>query len=291
MRWEQFDWLIEAALEEDMAREDVTTAALIDPLCTCRAEVVAKQEGVICGLPLAGRTARLLDAALELDVSVPDGTPVQAGTMVARLSGPAASLLSVERTMLNFVQRLSGTATLTRRFVDRVAGTGVRILDTRKTTPGWRVLEKYAVRCGGGENHRMGLNDQVLIKDNHLRLRASPRGTAWSVAGAIEAVRRTAGELKVEVEVHSLQQLLEALSAGADIIMLDNMTPDQVRVAVETKRACGAKTPSVEEALLEASGTISLDNVRAYAEMGVDLISIGALTHSAPALDISLDMF
>ncbi len=291
MRWEQFDWLIEAALGEDGARDDVTTAALVDRLRTCEAQIVVQQDGVICGLPLACRTTRALDPELTLDAVAADGAAVCAGTVVARLAGPAASLLSVERTMLNFLQRLSGTASLTRRFADAVAGTGAVILDTRKTIPGWRALQKYAVRCGGGRNHRMALNDQVLIKDNHLRLSAGPKGARWTVRGAVEAARLAAGGMMVEVEIESVHQLQEALSAAADIIMLDNMTPDQVRAAVQTARASGARTPSGERPLLEASGTIGLDNVRAYAEAGVDRISIGALTHSAPALDMSLHIF
>ena len=283
MRWEDFDWLIEAALEEDTARRDVTTLALIDPGMVCEAEVVVRQEGVICGLPLAERICAIFERQLLFRALRADGLRVQAGVAVAALGGPAAAVLSIERTMLNFLQRLSGTATLTRRYVEAVQGTGARILDTRKTTPGWRALEKYAVRCGGGANHRMSLSDQVLIKDNHLRLRQehSPGG---GPAEAIQAAREGAAGLTVEVEVESLEELRQALRARPDIIMLDNMTPDRVAEAVRLAKAADAPPR------LEVSGGVDLAGARAYAEAGVDFLSVGALTHSAPALDIALDI-
>ena len=184
MRWQEFDRLIEAALQEDRARRDVTTGALIDPALSCEADVVAKQEGVICGLPLVERVCKLFDERLDFRSVCEDGAAVGQGTVVAALTGPAASVLSVERTVLNFLQHLSGTATLTRRHVEAVAGTGAEILDTRKTTPGWRALQKYAVRCGGGRNHRMGLGDQVLIKGNHLRLWCARQSATAGIAGA-----------------------------------------------------------------------------------------------------------
>jgi len=209
--------------------------------------------------------------------------------VVATLAGPAASVLSIERTMLNFLQHLSGVATLTRRFVDAVRGTGAQILDTRKTIPGWRALQKYAVRCGGGVNHRTGLSDQVLIKDNHLRvvLRAAGRGVGaqGGIAGAVQKARQASEGLLLEVEVENLQQLREALTAGPDIVLLDNMRPGEVRRAAALVRACRA---AGGRPLIEASGGVTLRNVRAYAEAGADRIAIGALTHSAPALDLSL---
>ena len=288
MQWESFDWLIEAALEEDGAQRDVTTEALLSPEPVCEAEVVVRQEGVVCGLPLAARTCTLFDERLQLRPLCRDGLPVQSGTVAALVAGPAASILRIERTLLNFLQRLSGVATLTLRFCEAVAGTGAEVFDTRKTTPGWRALEKYAVRCGGGRNHRMGLSDQILIKDNHLRVRCRQMAAACDLSAshpirdAVEAARHAAGDLQVEVEVGSLAELEEALSARPDIIMLDNMSAEQVRTAAAMVRSLGAAP------LLEASGGISLRNVRAYAEAGADMISVGALTQSAPALDIAL---
>ncbi len=290
MRWQDYDWLIEAALSEDGARRDVTTGALIDPEQVCEAEVLVGADGVICGLPLAQRVAALFDDRLEFRAVCDDGDLVAAGNVVATLRGPAASVLKIERAMLNFLQRLSGIATLTRRFCEAVDGAGAEILDTRKTTPGWRRLEKYAVRCGGGHNHRMGLDDQVLIKDNHLRLLAERRpvgaqGGAGAISEAILAARHAAPDKLIEVEVESLAELAEALSGGPDVVLLDNMTPEQVREAAELVRR---ESPEGGRPLLEASGAINLGNVRAYAKAGADRISVGALTHSAPALDISL---
>jgi nicotinate-nucleotide pyrophosphorylase (carboxylating) len=286
MDWMQFDDLIEMALEEDGARKDATTNALIDPGIRCEADMIAKEEGVICGLPLGARICELFDADLQLHASTGEGTHVVPGTEVATIEGPAGSLLKVERTMLNFLQRLSGVASVTRRFVEAVAGTGARILDTRKTTPGWRVLEKYAVRCGGGTNHRMGLNDMVLIKDNHIRLRS--RGeTRTPLASAVERARAAAPTLEIEVEVESLLELREVLDARPDYVLLDNMAPQQVASARDVIReACGeGGGPQIE-----ASGGIGLDTVRDYADAGADRISIGGLTHSAPALDVSLNI-
>jgi len=285
MHWECFDGLIQAALTEDRARRDVTTRALVGPGVVCDAMLVVKQHGVICGLPLAGRLCQLFDERVQFHACREDGSRVEPGTTVAELTGPAASVLSIERTMLNFLQRLSGVATLTRLFVDAIEGTGAQLLDTRKTTPGWRALEKYAVRCGGGTNHRMSLADQVLIKDNHLRLWRTGGQPGRGIAAAIEAAR-TSG-LPVEVEVESLEELADALRAAPDIVMLDNMTPEEVRRAVESVRSHRPAAPG-GRTLVEASGAMTLANVRAYAEAGADRISVGALTHSAPALDISL---
>ncbi len=285
MEWAQFDWLLDAALEEDAARNDVTTRALVPEDLDAEAEVRAGAEGVICGLSLAGRLAARFDLRVSFEERRRDGDRVEPGVALARLSGPAASILSVERTMLNFLQRLSGVATLTARFVEQVRGTGARIYDTRKTTPGWRRLEKYAVVCGGGCNHRMDLGDEALIKDNHLALTAAQ--SAENVRRAVEKVRAACPGLRVEVEVEDLAQLESALAAGPDVIMLDNMTPDQFRQAVSV---VAAKCAEGSRPLLEASGAITLANASAYATAGADRISIGALTHSAPALSLSLEI-
>lgn len=281
MRWEEFDWLLDAALVEDRAREDVTTRALVPEGRMARAVVRAGAAGVVCGLPLAHRIAERFDKRLRFEECTADGERVRPGGAVARLEGPAASILAVERPMLNFLQRLSGISTLTARYVEAVAGTEARVYDTRKTTPGWRALEKWAVRCGGGCNHRMDLAEQALIKDNHLALMGASR-----VRAAVERVRRANPGVPVEVEVEDMAQLEEALSAGPDMILLDNMTPDEVRRAVEfvREKSAGAR-PQVE-----ASGGITLQNVAAFARAGADRISVGALTHSAPAFDLSLEV-
>lgn len=285
MDWERFDWLIDRALEEDRARQDVTTRALVPPGRRAEAEVRAGAEGVACGLPLVRRVAARFDPHLEFQECVREGERVRPGAVMARLSGPAASVLSVERTILNFLGRLSGVATLTAQFVENVKGTKARIYDTRKTTPGWRELEKYAVRCGGGCNHRMNLADQALIKDNHLALLSTEPQGPQAVHEAVEKVRATCPGLEVEVEVQNLAEAEAALAAGPDVIMLDNMSPQQVREAAALTKAKAGARP-----LLEASGTVTLATVRDYAEAGADRISIGALTHSAPALNLSLEI-
>ncbi|KPK57422.1 MAG: hypothetical protein AMK73_10190 [Planctomycetes bacterium SM23_32] len=283
MDWERFDWLLDAALEEDAARRDLTTSALVADDARAEARVRAGEAGVVCGLPLAERLAARFDDRIAFEQVADDGDPVVPGDVVALLRGPAASMLSIERTMLNFLQRLSGVATMTARFVARVAGTGARIYDTRKTTPGWRELEKYAVRCGGGCNHRMDLEGLALIKDNHLALGAGGREVIGAAVGKLRADRP---DVQVEVEVEDPSRLGAALAARPDIIMLDNMSPEQVRDAVALIRAhADAGQPQIE-----ASGSVTLDNVADYAAAGVDRISVGALTHSAPALDLSLDV-
>ncbi|MGD2174082.1 MAG: carboxylating nicotinate-nucleotide diphosphorylase [Candidatus Brocadiaceae bacterium] len=280
MDWSDWDWLLDAALAEDAAERDATTGALVDPDLEARAEVRAREPGIVCGLPLAGRLVERFGGEGVFDARTGDGDPVQEGTVLAALRGPAASILAVERTMLNFLQRLSGVATLTARFVREVEGTGARIYDTRKTTPGWRELEKYAVRCGGGRNHRMHLAGAVLIKDNHLALLREDGARA-----GVEAARRAHPDLTIEVEVDTLEQLESVLPARPDIVLLDNMTPEQVRRAAQLVGERGGGSAP----LLEASGGITLENVAAYAEAGADRIAVGALTHSAPALDISLE--
>jgi nicotinate-nucleotide pyrophosphorylase (carboxylating) len=261
--------LIESWLAEDVGSGDVTSLAVVDEAAACEARVLLKEPGVVCGLAAAADVFAALGA--ELVPLAADGDALEPGP-VARVDGPARAVLTAERTALNVLGRLSGIATLTRRYVDAVAGTRVRILDTRKTTPGLRVLEKHAVRCGGGVNHRLGLYDAILIKDNHLRL-------AGSITDAVERAR--SAHVPVEVECDTLDQVREALAAGADRILLDNMSLPDLREAVAL---AGGRTP------LEASGGVTLDTVRAIAETGVDFISIGALTHSARALDVSLEV-
>jgi nicotinate-nucleotide pyrophosphorylase (carboxylating) len=256
----------------------------------CQATLLAKQEGVISGLGLAQHICALFNPGLDLSPRREDGDAVQEGTVLAAIEGPARALLSVERTLLNFLQRLSGTATLTARFVRKVEGTGARILDTRKTTPGWRELGKYAVRCGGGTNHRMDLEEQVLIKENHLKLWRREKGQGGAAedsvpAEAVRVARSAAGDLLVEIEVETIEQVREVLPADPDILLLDNMSPAQIG---EVKKLLRQQTSRERAPLLEASGGISLRNVEAYARAGVDRISVGALTHSAPALDVSI---
>ena len=267
---------VEAALREDLGSGDVT-AALVPAAQRVRGSVVAREEAVLCGRAWVDETFRQLDPRVQLTWHASDGERVAAGQAIFAIAGPARPVLSGERTALNFLQLLSGTATMTRRFVDAVAGTGCRILDTRKTVPGLRSAQKYAVRCGGAQNHRMGLYDQVLIKENHI-------AAAGSLTGAIEAARRSADGITVEVEVETLGELQEALNARPDIIMLDDFTLEDMRAAVALNRTQGAG------AKLEVSGSVSLEAVRAIAETGVDFVSVGALTHSARALDVSLEV-
>jgi nicotinate-nucleotide pyrophosphorylase (carboxylating) len=267
--------LVRAALDEDRAREDVTTLAMVPPDLRASAELVARSPGVLAGLPLVQAVFRSLDDAMTLRELKSDGARVSANETVLEIRGPARAMLSGERVALNFVQRLSGIATLTARFVDAVRGTNAKILDTRKTTPGLRVLERYAVRCGGGTNHRDDLAAAVLIKDNHLAT------IGGDIALAVRRAREFArAGIQVEVECDRRDQVVAALAAKADVILLDNMSCDEMRGCVEL--AGGA-------AIVEASGGITLANVREVAETGVDWISIGALTHSAPALDLALD--
>jgi nicotinate-nucleotide pyrophosphorylase (carboxylating) len=271
----QLDALVRAGLEEDRAFADVTTLSTVPADLTARAFLVARAAGVLAGVALATAAFHLVDTRVTTQVLVSDGERVAAGTTILRLSGSPRSLLSAERVALNFLQRLSGTATLTARYVDAVRGTKARILDTRKTTPLLRALEKYAVRAGGGMNHRLDLADAVLIKDNHIA------ALGGDTALAVRRARQFApAGTRVEVECESVEQLSVALAAGADIVLLDNMPPDDMRACVAL--AAG-------RAIVEASGGVNLDTVRAIAETGVDWISVGALTHSAPALDLALD--
>jgi nicotinate-nucleotide pyrophosphorylase (carboxylating) len=267
--------LIPLALDEDLGDAgDVTSRVTVVAAAQIEGRVVAKADGVIAGLPAFAAVYRQIDPALTVTQAVADGDRVVRGTVVCAVSGAARSILTGERTALNFLQRLSGIATLTARFVQAVEGTGAVILDTRKTTPGWRLLEKYAVRMGGGHNHRVGLYDMVLIKDNHIT-------SAGGLAAAVTRARADTGAcaLPLVVEVETLVQLDEALALRPDRILLDNMSLDTMRVAV--RRSAG-RVP------LEASGNVTLETVRAIAETGVNYISVGALTHSAPAFDLSM---
>lgn len=277
--------LIELAVEEDLATEGDVTSRVIPEGAQCVGAIVYREGGVVTGLPLAERVLARIAPGATLERNAQDGDVVEAGVVVGHLRGNARGVLAAERLILNFMQRLSGTATATRRFVDAVAGTGAKLLDTRKTTPGWRSLEKYAVRAGGGHNHRMGLYDQVLIKDNHLMVHGGEAAIGKVVVLARDAA--PAGT-PVEAEVCTLEGGLVAARAGADIILLDNFDPDRLRAAVtairEDARERGAPAPR-----LEASGGINLETVRSVAETGVDRISTGWMTHSARSLDIALD--
>ncbi|MBF0496582.1 MAG: carboxylating nicotinate-nucleotide diphosphorylase [Deltaproteobacteria bacterium] len=270
----QVDKLIALALAEDVGVGDETTRLTVPPDLYGRAAITAKQSLTVAGLPVCARVFELVDYRCLFESSLADGMDAAKGMLLAEVSGPVNSILTAERTALNFLQRLSGIATLTRAYVEAVVGTTVHIVDTRKTTPGWRAIEKYAVRMGGGRNHRYGLFDGILIKDNHIK-------AAGGVAKAIaKALAQRVHLHRVEVEVTNLEELAEAVTAGAEVIMLDNMTVDQVIQAV--KSAGGVP--------LEVSGNINLNTVRSYAETGVDFISVGAVTHSAPAADISLNL-
>ena len=276
--------LIDVSLTEDLGeRGDVTTAATIDGEAEGRVRIVAREAGVVAGLPVAAMVCDAVDGAIGRDV-IEDGTPVSAGDCVATLCGPVRSLLTAERTALNFLTHLSGIATLASRYVAETAGTPARVLDTRKTLPGWRRLAKYAARCGGAANHRMGLYDMVLIKDNHIAAWRERHPDA-SLAAILEGVRNAAPQTLVMVEVDTAGQLEQLLSADPppDFVMLDNMTEDQLRAAVATRNRLA---PSVR---LEASGGVTLETVGGIARTGVDRISVGAITHSAPNFDLGFD--
>jgi nicotinate-nucleotide pyrophosphorylase (carboxylating) len=268
---------LRAYLREDWGTQDWSTAAVPDRPMTAR--VMAKGNLVLAGLPMAAETLRLACPSITIELPKADGQKVGAGTEVMRLRGSSHGILLAERVMLNLLQRLSGTATLTRKFVDAVEGTGARILDTRKTTPGLKLLEKYAVRCGGGVNHRLTLGDGVLLKENHL-------AAVGGIRAAVEAARRVAPNLvKIEVEVENLGQLKACLEQPeVDGVLLDNMDLEQMREAVALRDRCGRRL------FLEASGNLTLERARAVAETGVDFLSVGALTHSAPSVDLSLRM-
>ena len=266
--------LIDLWLTEDIGCCDLTVQLMIDAQATGRFAMNARQEMVVAGIDVAASVFRRYDPRLSVTVSVKDGDKVGKGTVLATIEGPAQSVLTAERTALNILQRMCGIATETARYVAAIAGTNARLIDTRKTTPGLRALEKYAVRCGGGVNHRMSLSDAALVKDNHVI-------AAGGVAQAFRAVREEFPDLPIEVEVDTLEQVREVLAAGADLILLDNFTPEQTAEAV--KIVAG-------RAVLESSGRLTLENARAYAVTGVDYLAVGALTHSSPILDIGLDL-
>lgn len=269
---------VAAALAEDRAAEDATTLAAVTPTLRGTARFLAKQDGVLAGMPVVLEALRTFDADAELSVCVPEGRAFSAGTVLAEITCTVRAMLQAERVALNFLQRLCGTATLTRQFVDAVAGANAVILDTRKTTPGLRDLEKYAVRCGGGTNHRRDLAAMAMIKDNHREALARAELT---LADGVAAIRRRTPGIAVEVEIDGLEQLDAALAARPEWILLDNMSNDDMATAVKTVRG---------RAKLEASGGVNLETVRPIAETGVDAISVGALTHSAGSIDISLEL-
>ncbi|MGH3008788.1 MAG: carboxylating nicotinate-nucleotide diphosphorylase [Gaiellaceae bacterium] len=272
---EDIERVVTAALAEDLGDGDATTLALVPEAARCRAELVLEEPGVVCGVPAAAAVFRALDPSVTVEAKLDEGTAVsETPAVLAVVEGPARAVLSGERVALNLVGRLCGIASLTHRFVELTDGTPTEILDTRKTTPGLRALEKYAVRCGGGRNHRAGLYDGVLIKENHIRV-------AGGIREALNALNGHADGLPVEIEAETLAQVREAVAAGAPRILLDNMSPEQVREAV---------TEVAGRVELEASGGMSLATVRAYAETGVDFVSVGALTHSARSLHVSLEV-
>ena len=274
--------LIDAALAEDVGSGDATTQATVPADARAEAVILAKEEGVLCGLGVARAVFERVEPAAVFEADASDGDAVSPGQVVARVTGPARGLLTAERTALNFLQHLSGIATAARRAAGALEGTGVRVLDTRKTIPGMRLLAKYAVRCGGGENHRQGLYDMVLIKENHI-------AAAGGIPAAVRRAREQRPDLRIEVEVTDLAELDQALTSGVDRVMLDNFTPERVRAAVDrirgwTERA-GRARPEVE-----ISGRITAETARSYALPGVDFMSSGALTHSARALDLSMEL-
>jgi len=272
--------LLDLALKEDLGPGDLTTESVLPPGARARAVFVAEVSGVLAGLPILPLLFARLDPKITVNFHQAEGASLSPGDAIAEITGPAAPILSGERLALNFLQRLSGIATLTRRFVNAVDPRPAKILDTRKTTPGWRRLEKYAVRVGGGQNHRLGLYDQVLLKENHLQfLGGGPAAVGAAVRQARAAVPPPT---RVEVEVETQEEFLAAVDAGADIIMLDNMSPDEMRACV------GSLVDRSPRPIIEASGGVTLENVAEIAATGVDWISVGALTHSAPALDLSL---
>jgi len=275
--WKQVEEAIDHALAEDVSFGDVTTEALIPPEQQGRASIIARGEGILAGVEVAKAVFLKVDPSMRFEASVQDGAKVRKKDVVAVIEGKVASILKGERVALNFLTRLSGIASETARYVEATKGLKAQITDTRKTTPGIRVLEKYAVRVGGGKSHRQHLGDGILIKDNHL---AALRSLGVELKEAIERARQRS-TLKIEVEVESVEQAQVALEAGADVIMLDNMAIEDMRQVIELAQG---------RALIEASGGITLDNVRQVAEVGVDLISVGALTHSARSLDLSLEL-
>ncbi len=269
---------VRAALAEDVGSGDVTTLATVPENSTCRAVMRARESLVVAGIAFAETAFRELSSEIKTSISIADGAKAGSGDVLLTVTGSTRAILSAERVALNYVQRLSGVATAAAQYVEAIRGTQAHILDTRKTTPGWRTFEKYAVACGGARNHRIGLFDMVLIKDNHLAALRDVKPNA--VAAAVQRARAKFPQLKVEVEADTLEQVAQAAESGADFILLDNMKPDQLRASVQLVAG---------RAQTEASGGVNLKTVRAIAESGVDFISVGAITHSARAVDIGLD--
>ena len=274
------DALVAHALAEDVGPGDVTTDTAVDPAARAGGVIAARQSGVVCGLPVAAMIFAKVDPEVGFTCLVDDGTAVEPGSPVARLEGPAGSILTGERTALNALQYLSGIASLTARYAREVAGTGCRVLDTRKTLPGLRAAQKYAVRCGGGHNHRMGLHDRILLKDNHWAARDG------SLADLVARGRAKYPDLAIEVEVDTLAQLRDVLPLRVEWVLLDNFPPERVAEAVALR---DAEDPDGWRTRLEASGNVDLDSIRAHALAGADAASVGRLTHSVPALDLGLD--
>ncbi len=290
--FEEIKDIVQLAINEDIGTGDITSKLFIPESSVSEGVIIAKENGVIAGLPVAGFVISQIDNDLLFTPNIDDGTRIEKGTKIVSVKGPTKSLLSAERLVLNFLQRLSGIATYTNRFVEKVKGYKTHILDTRKTAPGWRYLEKYAVKTGGGINHRTGLYDQILIKDNHLKIMGFERQNGSIKSLVKKAREQIESEMLIEVEVEDLCQIKEVVDAGVDIILFDNMVPSKIREAVdmvkEIKNACEFETDRA--ILTEASGNITIENVGEYAKTGVDRISIGAITHSARVLDISMDI-
>jgi nicotinate-nucleotide pyrophosphorylase (carboxylating) len=278
--WEQADRLIELALAEDVGEGDITTGWTVSEKATACADLVAKEAGVIAGTEVAGRVFRHVDTRITFEVERLDGTDVSPGDRVGVVAGPARGILTAERTVLNFLKRMSGIATMTSHFVKAVTGTKAAILDTRKTLPGHRTLDKYSVTVGGGKNHRIGLYDMVLLKENHIE---AADGIGPAIHAVKQAMAQSGRKVKIEVEVETLRQLDDALASGVDYVLLDNMAPETMREAAALVSNMGNGRP-----MLEASGNVTLETVREVADSGVDLVSVGALTHSVKALDLSL---
>ncbi len=284
--------IVQLAIKEDIGTGDITSKIFIPEGSESEGVLIAKEAGIVAGLPVAGYVLSQIDKDLIFKVNIEDGSRVEKGSVIASVKGLTLSLLSAERLVLNFLQRLSGIATVTNKFAEKVNGYKTQILDTRKTTPGWRYLEKYAVKIGGGSNHRMGLYDQILIKDNHLEI-MEPEKENGNISSLVRKARgQVANEVLIEVEVEELCQIKEMVDAGVDIILFDNMVPSKINEAVEIvkelENSCDAGTG--RSILTEASGNITIKNVEEYAKAGVDRISVGMITHSARALDISFDI-
>jgi len=290
--FEEIKNIVQLAIKEDIGTGDITSMMFIPEGSQSEGKLIAKEAGIVAGLPVAEYVLSQIDKDLILTVNVEDGSRVEKGSVIASVKGLTLSLLSAERLVLNFLQRLSGIATATNKFAEKIKGYKSQILDTRKTTPGWRYLEKYAVKIGGGANHRMGLYDQILIKDNHLEI-MEPEKEGGNISSLVKKARKNiAKEVLIEVEVENLCQIKEMVDAGVDIILFDNMAPSKINEAVEmVKEFENSRDEGTGRVILtEASGNITIKNVEEYAKAGVDRISVGMITHSARALDISFDI-